>query len=311
MMKLKSTQIFIFFFLCSVSATAQINVEDSSAQAVTYWNKGDVQTYVITNERLSLKGADTSELESGTYEVTLEVLDSTENSYTLQWVSNVVGTRAEDVLRQKLLEVSGNVRIIYKTDEMGTFLEVVNWEELRDRIDKAIEMLVGMDGDTKGNPIAEAVRKLYSTKEAIESVVIKDIQQFHLFFGVKYLLNNPVEMELKVPNIIGPEPFDARLVVELKDIYPEDSLFVLTALQQVDEAQLENSVFEYLSMIAKETGGALPLREDLKGLKNEVFTVSSMHDSGWVLYSEQTNTVSLGTITKIEKRIIKLKEEDM
>ncbi|MBW7840072.1 MAG: hypothetical protein H3C36_10655 [Chitinophagaceae bacterium] len=310
-MKLISTQIFIFFFLWSVNATAQINVEDSSAQAVTYWNKGEVQTYIITNERMRFKGTDTSELESGTYEVTLKVLDSTENSYTLQWVSNVVGTRADDVLRQKLLEISGNVRIVYKTDEMGAFMEVVNWEELRDRIDKAIDVLAGMNGDTKGNPIAEAVRKLYSTKEAIESVVIKDIQQLHMFFGVKYLLNNPVEMELKVPNIIGSEPFDARLVVELKDIYPEDALFVLTALQQVDEAQLENSVFDYMSMIAKETGGALPVREELKGLKNEVFTVSSIHDSGWVLYSEQTSTISLGAITKIEKRTIRLKEEDM
>lgn len=260
---------------------------------------------------MSFKGTDTSELESGTYEVTLKVLDSTENSYTLQWVSNVVGTQADDVLRQKLLEVSGNVRIVYKTDEMGAFMEVVNWEELRDRIDKAIDVLAGMNGDTKGNPIAEAVKKLYSTKEAIESVVIKDILQFHLFFGVKYLLNNPVEMELKVPNIIGSEPFDARLIVELKDIYPEDALFVLTALQQVDEAQLENSVFDYMSMIAKETGGALPVREELKGLKNEVFTVSSIHDSGWVLYSEQTSTASLGAITKIEKRTIRLKEEDM
>ncbi|HRN74059.1 MAG TPA: hypothetical protein PLM81_13105 [Ginsengibacter sp.] len=310
-MKLISTQIFIFFFLWSVNATAQINVEDSSAQAVTYWNKGEVQTYIITNERMRFKGTDTSELESGTYEVTLKVLDSTENSYTLQWVSNVVGTRADDVLRQKLLEVSGNVRIVYKTDEMGAFMEVVNWEELRDRIDKAIDVLAGMNGDTKDNPIAEAVRKLYSTKEAIESVAIKDILQFHLFFGVKYLLSNPVEMELKVPNIIGSEPFDARLVVELKDIYPEDALFVLTALQQVDEAQLENSVFDYMSMIAKETGGALPVREELKGLKNEVFTVSSIHDSGWVLYSEQTSTASLGAITKIEKRTIRLKEEDM
>ena len=310
-MKLISTQIFIFFFLWSVNATAQINVEDSSAQAVTYWNKGEVQTYIITNERMSFKGTDTSELESGTYEVTLKVLDSTENSYTLQWVSNVVGTQADDVLRQKLLEVSGNVSIVYKTDEMGAFMEVVNWEELRDRIDKAIDVLAGMNGDTKGNPIAEAVKKLYSTKEAIESVVIKDILQFHLFFGVKYLLNNPVEMELKVPNIIGSEPFDARLIVELKDIYPEDALFVLTALQQVDEAQLENSVFDYMSMIAKETGGALPVREELKGLKNEVFTVSSIHDSGWVLYSEQTSTASLGAITKIEKRTIRLKEEDM
>lgn len=310
-MKLISTQIFIFFFLWSVNATAQINVEDSSAQAVTYWNKGEVQTYIITNERMRFKGTDTSELESGTYEVTLKVLDSTENSYTLQWVSNVVGTRADDVLRQKLLEVSGNVRIVYKTDEMGAFMEVVNWEELRDRIDKAIDVLAGMNGDTKDNPIAEAVRKLYSTKEAIESVAIKDILQFHLFFGVKYLLSNPVEMELKVPNIIGSEPFDARLVVELKDIYPEDALFVLTALQQVDEAQLEKSVFDYMSMIAKETGGALPVREELKGLKNEVFTVSSIHDSGWVLYSEQTSTASLGAITKIEKRTIRLKEEDM
>ena len=39
---------------------SQINIADSTFQAVTYWNKGETQQYDFKTRKIKIKGADTT-----------------------------------------------------------------------------------------------------------------------------------------------------------------------------------------------------------------------------------------------------------
>ncbi len=65
---------------------SQINIADSTAQAVAYWAKGDKQTYVVTDDKIKIKDGDTTSKERISYEVEITVLEAKEKSYTLQWI---------------------------------------------------------------------------------------------------------------------------------------------------------------------------------------------------------------------------------
>ena len=66
---------------------AQINKPDSSVQVVSYWNKHDKQRYTITEESYQVKNvADTTKRQLFTYDVDIEVMDSTADSYSIKWL---------------------------------------------------------------------------------------------------------------------------------------------------------------------------------------------------------------------------------
>mgnify|MGYP000986787657 CR=1 FL=1 len=205
------------------------------------------------------------------------------------------------------MNITKDMKVIFKTDELGVFTEVINWEEIRDYIQKASSTL---KEEFKAVPAMEKVLEqteaTYSTKQAIESASIKDIVQFHTFHGAKYKLGEVLQGQLKVPNLYGTEPFDSDMTVYLDEIDEEDNNFILRATEEINKEQLTNATLDYLAKMAKNMNVPLPKREDLKDLKNETLTASRIHGTGWVIYSIRTTSITSEDITNIEERIIEI-----
>jgi len=49
-----------------------------------------------------------------------------------------------------------------------------------------------------------------------------------------------------------------------------------------------------------------PNRKDIKDIVNQTDLASRIHDSGWVIYSIQTKTVSAEDATNIEETVIEI-----
>jgi hypothetical protein len=113
--------------------------------------------------------------------------------------------------------------------------------------------------------------------------------------------------QLKVPNLLGTEPFDSDFTIYLSEINEADNNFIMRATQEVNKEQLTNATFDYLTKMANIMKIKSPKREDLKDLKNETLTASRIHGTGWIVYSVQTTTVTSDNLTNIEERIIELK----
>lgn len=303
-MLIKNKIITAFFLTIGIAAFGQINMADSSVQVITYWSKGEKQNYTITENKIKIDGNDTVSQEMTTYDVEITVLKETSNSYTVQWLYKNTKTNNPNPIMQKYMRGDKETKIIFKINELGKFMEVLNWKEMQKDIQKVIKKLrKEFASIPEMSKIITQIGEIFSTKEAIESTSIKEIQQFHSFHGAKYTLGEIIQSEIKVPNIYGTEPFDADVTISLDEINEEENNFILRVTQTVNQKQLINAVVDYLTNVTK-----LPFkREELNELKNEIQTASLIHGTGWVVYSIQTVTVNVDKTTNIEERIIDMK----
>jgi hypothetical protein len=292
----------------SGSASSQINMNDSTVQVISFWDRMEKQSYTVLQEKTKLKGADTTSKEIIRYEVDITVIDSTAKSYTVEWLYKNFDVNTDNKFTQRLVALSENLKVIIKTDELGAFQEVVNWKEVRGYIEKSLEVLKKDFKDVpKINEITAQVGSMFSTKESIESAAIGEIQQYHSFHGARYLLGERLSGQLKAPNLLGGEPFDMDLEVYLDEINPDDNNYIIRSLQTINSKQLTDATYEYLVRLSKSMAVPSPKREDLKDLTNETITASRIHGSGWVIYSVQTKTVTSDDVTSIDERVIEIK----
>jgi len=298
----------ILLLAIGMTSFGQINMADSTAQVISYWEKGEKQNYSMTAEKIKIKGSDTTIREMTTYNVEITVINNNEKTYTIEWLYKDIKSNSQNPIVQKLMNITKDMKVVFKTDEFGAFIEVVNWKEIKEYIQKEVSTLrKDFKEIQEMDNVIKQIETTYSTKEAIESASIKDIQQFHSFHGAKYKLGDVIKGQIKVPNLYGTEPFDSDFSLSLDEINEADNNFIIRSTQQVNIEQLTNATFDYLTKMAK-TMNIEPLkREELKDLKNETLTATRMHGTGWVVYSVQTTTITSDNVTNIEERTIEIK----
>jgi len=299
----------ILFFFVTINLFGQINIEDSTVQAITYWEKGETYNYFLKNKKIKIDDGDTTVTEDNSYKVKVSIKEATEDSYTVEWFYSDFKSEITNETMEKLSKITDKMKVIFKTNEMGVFQEVVNWKEIKSYTDKAIETLTK---DFKDVPqlqeLIKQISSLFSTKESIENTAIRDIQQYHTFFGASYKLGQIVEAQMQGPNVFGGEPFDIELAVYLEEYYPNDDLYDLVAIQEVDKEQLTNATIEYVTKLTTSMGVEAPDFSNFPELSNDIVTFSRFHNTGWLTYSSQTTTVVANEYTSIETREIELVE---
>jgi hypothetical protein len=305
---MKKLTFFAVLLLSTACTVAQINLKDSTAQAIGYWDKNEKQSYAITTDRFKLKGEDTISKSRVEYDVEITIIDSTAQSYIVQWQYRNFRSSSTDEIRKKVDAAQQDLKILFKTDEMGMFEEVLNWQEVRDHVVRTSTVLrKEFSNDPKFEEIMKEIEKIYNSKENIEAIAINDIQQFYLFHGGKYTKSETVEATIQVPNVFGGKPFDADVVIYLDDINEADDNYVLRYEQSTDEKQLLAAVMEYLTKLAKKAGKPAPKAPGFE-LIHQTLVGSRIHDSGWIIYSILTKTVSADETTSVEERVIEIKD---
>lgn len=303
---MKSLFFLASFILMTISVFGQINLPDSTVQVIGYWDKNEKQSYTVTTEKFKVKDADTTSREAIKYDIDVTILDSAAKSYTMEWFYKNYQVKSDNEFSRKAAALANDMKVIIKTNELGVFSEVVNWKEIRDETRKTMKTL---RKDFKHVPamdrIMDRLEASFSSKEAIEGMMVADIQQFLTFHGAKYQLGEVLEGKIKVPNILGAKDFDSAFNVYLDEINAEDNNYIMRASQAVDEEQLIQATLNYLASMSDKKGAG-PKREDLKELKHETLTSSRIHNSGWVIYSIQTKTVTSENNSQIEERIIEI-----
>ncbi len=297
----------MLFYMGITNSFAQINIADSTAQVIGYWDKKEKQTYTVTQESIKVKGTDTTSRETMKYDVDITILDSTATSYTIEWHYRNFNLSSSNVLALKMARIQQDLKVVIKTNEMGSFQEVVNWKEVRNQVKKSVEKLKRELGNVP--QVVEVLKKtegLYNSKEAIEAVAVNDIQQFYTFHGGKYTLGELLEGQMKVYNPYGSEPFDSEVTVYLDEIDTEDSNVIMRATHEINQEQLIKATHSYLVDISKNLKVTPPKLEDLKDISNEILVASRIHESGWVMYSVQTKIIKADNTTSIEERTIDL-----
>lgn len=291
------------------SSYSQINMNDSTAQVIGYWNLGDKQSYSMSLQKIKLIGSDTTENVLMTYDVDITVVDSTANSYVLEWYYQNFSSNSTNEFMKKIAKASEDIKVLIETDEFGAVLGVKNWKEVAKHMENSLNPIMKeyVNVPQIENMIKQML-SMYTTKEGVYAAAIQDAHQFYTFHGGKYLLGEIIEAPIKVPNMYNQnEPFDSYFKMSLDELNPTDNNFIIRSMQEVDSDQLTNVTFEYLKKMAKTMETNEPKKEDIGTLTNVTTTASRIHGSGWIIYSIQTKTVKAPGATNIEERIIELK----
>lgn len=304
----KSNLILILILLLGYACISQINPKDSTVQVIGYWDKNEKQSFLGSYEKYKVKDSDTTFTLKCKYDIDITIKDSTETSYTIEWFYHNYKVEAENELIKKLSSLSDNMKVIIKTDELGVFLEVVNWQEIRDYMMKiGNSVKVELKSLPNIDKVMEQVLSPYLSKKGIESNALKDIQQFYTFHGGNYKLKEKLEGNLLTHNNYGETPFDTKVEVILDEIDEEEGNSIIRSYLVVDTEQLTNATYEYLNSLAQMNGQSVD-KNDIPAVQNETYVASRIHgNTGWVIYTIQTRIVSAESTTNVEETILELK----
>ncbi|MDO7172936.1 hypothetical protein [Mariniflexile sp. AS56] len=293
--------------LLSAKLSAQINVKDSTVQVIGYWEKQETQSYTVSYEKIKVKSNDTLSRDLITYEVDIKILDSTQNSYTIEWFYKNYAIDTENALAQKLATISSDLSVIIKTDELGAFLEIINADDIKTHLEKVTKTL---KEELKNIPNSEKLitnaMNIYTSKESIQANAIKDVMQFYQFHGVKYKLGEELEGLLETANNYGDKPFDTNVRFSLDEINEVDGNSIFRSNHIINSNQLTDATYNYLKNSGN-FGDNFPQRDKFPSLTNITNTASRIHgETGWLIYSIETKEISAEASTNIEERIIEI-----
>lgn len=307
---MKKSYLLLLLILTPILVLAQINPKDSTVQTIGYWKLHDKETFTITENSYQVKNTtDTTKRQVYTYKVDVEIIDSTTNSYTIKWLYRDFAIKETwNPLLEKIILMSNNLPIIFKTDEYGTFQEVVNWEEGRDFLKKSGEMMKNEYKDIQDfSKVIDQLVETFSSKEAIENTGIEEIKQFYAFHGVKYKLGEDINANIKVPNNYGSDAIDAELTAELYTINSEDNNYVLQLWQTANPTQVTDAAFGYVNKLQETMKLPLIEKDEFPLSINETRTTSCIDGpSGWIIYSIQSKEISLNNVEQFSDRSIEI-----
>lgn len=293
-MKLKKVSIMLILMLMSFKVGAQIYV-----QTVAHWNVNDQYDFSGSYLNYNIEDQDTTILLNMSYDVHTLIKEATDSTYTVRWLYHnhkfINGTE----IAKKLSFGKDSVQVIFTTDELGSFKEIQNMQELLNFYNENFDYLQKLYSNEKQILLTlESLKKQYSDSDYIKSNSIKDLINFYTFHGGMYQLNEEYEGSLKTGNNINPEkPFDTKTNVWLDEIDSENNTYVLRSYQAVDEDQLKNAVIKLLNV---------PL-DSIPEVKNETYIANRIHGSGWTTYMIWTREVTSLDSKSVEEYVIQMK----
>ena len=288
-----STLTALFLFIISIT-TAQISV-----QTVAYWELNEEYSYSGLYSNYKVTEQDTSYTSKISYDVNIKILEETDSTYTVEWLySNHQLLEGTDIVK-KLSKTNDSIRVIFKTDELGAFVELINMEEILQYYeDKFSRLSNEYSNDKSLIQIINSTKEAFSNPTYVLNNSIKDLSDFYTFHGAKYDLNEEYKAVLQTPNNFNPlSPFDTTTTVWLDEINSENNNYILRSSLVIDENQLKQSV-------SKKTGVSI---DSIPELTHETLIASRIHGSGWTTYMISSREVKTEKELSIEEFILQMK----
>ena len=154
-MNLKRKEIYfaIFYFLfvfIPISVFSQTNAKDESVDIVGYWNLNEKLNYIIDNRKYKITSNDSTKTEYYKYSVELFVKDSASKSYQFEWVYSRFETNIENKVLQKLKQINEGLKVKVITTEIGQFVGIANYEEIKQKVKPLFSAIKAEFKDTPG-----------------------------------------------------------------------------------------------------------------------------------------------------------------
>jgi hypothetical protein len=292
--------------ICAFAATAikaQNRTTDTSATCISFWKNKETKVYLIkhSKERSTEKGSSNG---AATYEAHIKVTDSTASGFIIEWVyKNFQTSGLTDNTVNSLNAIMEGMKIKYKTDDVGSFTELINWQEVRDFAFSNYEKIYA--GASKNREFAAAlgqVKAIFQSKENIEALLIREVQLLHSPYGVEYDKKGQVT-ETELPNVTGGQPFPATITLKLEELNTLKNYCTISMNQVIDKGKAG----PIMAAMLKKLAGSKPvdeeeIKKEISGLEiSDLNSFTYILSSGWmkkVVYKRIAN-IGLSKVVEI------------
>ena len=256
-------KILSWIFLLVISTNLFSQIDTTKVAFVSYWSIGDSYDFKITKIKQQWKQDKLIKDQKQVYTANFTVIDSTANSYTIKWryENDLVNTYN---IPEKLLDKFSKYKITeikYKTSEVGDFIEVLNWKEVGETMSNMLDdIIVVLGGENKKNRDAlktafKPLKQIYSSKQGVEQLVLKELQYFHFPMGLEYDISEPVIYDDELPNMFGGKPIKAKAKIYFENVDFEKSFCILKhemSLSPDDTKRILKQAFKKMKLDDKE-----------------------------------------------------------
>lgn len=262
-------------------------IDTTKVSFIAYWSKGDSYDFKVTKVKKRWTNDKLTKNDSTQYIANFKVLDSTEKSYTIQWSykNNLINTYKKNLNKiyedkkaiNEIVKKYDVTKIVYKTDEYGEFLEIINWQEVSDLMSKMLgelEKSIQIRKPDKLKEVEKAMEplaKIYSSKEGVEQLILYELQFFHFPFGSEYDVNIPFEYEQELPNMVGGEPIKGNAKLSIIEVDFEELYCVLKEEVELNPDDTKRQVI----MLLKKMGIEGKKAEDI--MKTAIFDITDLN----------------------------------
>ncbi|MCK9321086.1 MAG: hypothetical protein M0P32_03665 [Bacteroidales bacterium] len=250
-------KIFSLIALLIISTNLFCQQDTTRVPFVAYWTMGDSYNFKVTKINQQWKEGELTKDKKEEYLASFTVIDSSANSYTIRWAFENYLNDSYDIPDeyQEIFSKYDILEILYATNELGAFNEILNWEELGKTLSTMIDELVEVLGkDNKElheillktmKPIKEA----FSTKNGIENFVVGELQFFHFPLGIDIDAKEPSFYVDELPNMFGGNPIKANVKLYIDTVDFEENFCVLKQEQSLDQNDVKIMLTDFLKKL--------------------------------------------------------------
>lgn len=192
------------FLLVSVISYAQ-KIDSSKIGFVAYWYKKDACKFNLKKNHKEFKNNKLIAKDSSNRAFTFQVLDSLEKNYLIKWTFDEVPENFNNlpkIVKDKF--INRKFEIIYKTNELGQYIEIINWKEVSKYLN---DLMTTLNENSKSK---SKVKPIENQKE-IENLLSKEIKLFHYFYGVEYPIKKILRFEENIEQPYSSKPLKTNV----------------------------------------------------------------------------------------------------
>lgn len=194
------------------------------------------------------------------------------------------------------------LKIIYKTNDLGSFSELLNWQEVRDFYFNTLEKSLSSNPENKEtNTAMNQVKAMFQSKESVEAVLIREIQLYHTPYGTEYTLSGET-IETVLANISEGPPFPAKITIKLNELNPEKDYCNVSLNQTIDKEKAGSIIIDLLKRLA----GSSTKDADINKKDIENMEISDLNEfvysinTGWLFKVIYKRTATISNTKQIE-----------
>jgi hypothetical protein len=260
---MKKPRLLILLILISGYLQSQT---DSTISFIAYWNIGDQYKYELVKEKYREKNGEVVKNDSNTYLIDFKVIDSTKKSYTINWKYNnyLKDTINVDQELANIIKELEKIEINYDTDELGSFLQIHNWKDIKKTMERLEKYLIDINPSSDSinlKRLMKPMEKAYKSEEGIQNLLFDELQYFHWLFGIELNIYDTLEYEDFIPNILGGEPFRTNSVIYFDSIDFENTTCSVIQKSSFNQADFQSFMKTLIDDIISRTSTPKEERE--------------------------------------------------